>query len=99
MSSQLTTVGPRGARAPVNRDEVLLEVEDLRVTFKRKGGPPTHAVDGVSYAVKPGEVVGVVGESGSGKSVTSLAVMGLLPTRGVQISGRGALPRPQPAGR
>ncbi len=85
--SQLTTVGPRGARAPVNRDEALLEIKDLHVTFSRRGGPATHAVDGVSYAVKPGEIVGVVGESGSGKSVTSLAIMGLLPRRGVQISG------------
>ena len=87
MSSQLTTVGPRGARSPVNRDEVLLEIKNLSVTFQRRGGKPTHAVDGVSYAVKPGEIVGVVGESGSGKSVTSLALMGLLPRRGVQISG------------
>jgi peptide/nickel transport system ATP-binding protein len=85
--SQLTAVGPRGPRAPVNRDEVLLEIKNLSVTFSRKGTRPTRAVDGVSYAVKPGEVVGVVGESGSGKSVTSLAIMGLLPKRGVQVSG------------
>ena len=87
MSSQLTTVGPRGARDPVNRDEVLLEIKNLSVTFTRRGTQPTRAVDGVSYAVKPGEIVGVVGESGSGKSVTSLAIMGLLPKRGVEITG------------
>ena len=75
--SQLTTVGSRGSRAPVNRDEVLLEIKNLSVTFSRKGTRSTRAVDGVSYAVKPGEVVGVVGESGSGKSVTSLAIMRL----------------------
>jgi peptide/nickel transport system ATP-binding protein len=52
----------------------LLEVEDLRVAF----GAST-AVDGVSFSVDEGKVVGLVGESGCGKSVTSLAIMGLLP--------------------
>jgi peptide/nickel transport system ATP-binding protein len=65
----------------------VLEVEDLAVTFERKGEPPTRAVDGVSFAVGPGETVGLVGESGCGKSVTSLAIMGLLPRRGVSVSG------------
>ena len=46
---------------------------------------------------KPGEVVGIVGESGSGKSVTSLAIMGLLPEPGRPGQRRGALPRAQPA--
>ncbi|GAA1844533.1 ABC transporter ATP-binding protein [Microlunatus capsulatus] len=82
------TLVRRSARGPVDRNEVLLQVEDLRVTFQRRGGPATRAVDGVSFAVRPGEVVGIVGESGSGKSVTSMAVMGLLPTRGVQVSGK-----------
>ncbi len=65
----------------------VLEVEDLRVRFQRRGEAPTLAVDGVSFAVAPGETVGLVGESGCGKSVTSLATMGLLPTRGVQVTG------------
>ncbi|MEV3935341.1 ABC transporter ATP-binding protein [Glycomyces sp. NPDC049804] len=52
----------------------LLEVEDLRVAFGA-----SVAVDGVSFSVDEGKVVGLVGESGCGKSVTSLAVMGLLP--------------------
>jgi peptide/nickel transport system ATP-binding protein len=65
----------------------VLEVEDLAVTFDRKGETPTLAVDGVSFAVGPGETVGLVGESGCGKSVTSLAIMGLLPRRGVSVSG------------
>ena len=66
---------------------MLLEIKNLSVTFTRRGARPTKAVDGVSYSVKPGEIVGIVGESGSGKSVTSLAIMGLLPKRGVQVTG------------
>ncbi|RZU51357.1 peptide/nickel transport system ATP-binding protein [Krasilnikovia cinnamomea] len=59
--------------------EPLLRVEDLSVTFRSPAGPLT-AVRGISYDVRPGEVLGIVGESGSGKSVSSLAVMGLLPS-------------------
>ncbi|MFI9553241.1 dipeptide ABC transporter ATP-binding protein [Nonomuraea endophytica] len=60
----------------------ILEVKDLTVTFP--GG--IEAVRGVNYSVSRGEVLGIVGESGSGKSVTSLAVMGLLPRNAV-VSG------------
>ena len=66
----------------------LLEVHDLRVVFQRRGEPATIAVDGVSFDVEAGQVVGLVGESGCGKSVTSMAIMRLLPRRGVQVSGR-----------
>ncbi|GAA1247748.1 ABC transporter ATP-binding protein [Pseudonocardia aurantiaca] len=65
----------------------LLSVRDLRVAFQRKGEPETVAVDGVSFDVAPGQVVGLVGESGCGKSVTSMAIMRLLPSRGVRVSG------------
>ncbi|MCU1652385.1 MAG: dipeptide/oligopeptide/nickel transporter ATP-binding protein, partial [Pseudonocardia sp.] len=74
----------------------LLRVRDLRVTFggtgrRRRGRTPeTVAVDGVSFDVSPGQVVGLVGESGCGKSVTSLAIMGLLPKRGVRVTGSAA---------
>ncbi|MER7011071.1 ABC transporter ATP-binding protein [Saccharopolyspora sp. NPDC000359] len=65
----------------------LLEVRDLSVVFARKGEPPVTAVDGISFDVEPGRTVGLVGESGCGKSVTSLAIMGLLPQRGAEVSG------------
>ncbi|WP_034590903.1 ABC transporter ATP-binding protein [Hamadaea tsunoensis] len=67
----------------------LLEVEDLGVTFR--GDREVRAVDGVSFTVDAGEVTGLVGESGCGKSVTSLALIGLLPkqnTRRVRVDGR-----------
>ena len=59
-------------------DRPLLDVANLSVTFTSEAGPVT-AVRDLSYQVYPGEVLGIVGESGSGKSVSSLAVMGLLP--------------------
>jgi len=82
----LTTAGRR-TRSRVNRGENLLEIEDLSVVFTRRGARPFRAVDGVTFSVRAGEIVGVVGESGSGKSVSSMAVMGLLPRRGAQVSG------------
>ena len=66
----------------------LLDVRDLEVVFTRKDRRDVRAVDGVSFTVDRGETVGLVGESGSGKSVTSLAVMGLLPDRGVRVGGQ-----------
>lgn len=65
----------------------LLEVRDLSITFTSRGRRPVHAVDGLSLTVEPGQSIGLVGESGCGKSITSLAIMGLLPKRGVEISG------------
>ncbi len=67
--------------------DALLSVRDLRVVFGKKGQRTTTAVDEVSFDVRPGEHLGLVGESGSGKSVTSLAVMRLLPRHGVTVSG------------
>ncbi|TCC44689.1 ABC transporter ATP-binding protein [Kribbella capetownensis] len=64
----------------------ILRFEDLTVDFT-VGGTTHRAVDNVSFAVRPGEVLAVVGESGSGKSVTSLAALGLLPSNAT-VGGR-----------
>jgi len=65
----------------------ILEVEDLRVRFQTSRGPFT-AVDGVSFALEPGERLGLIGESGSGKSTIALAVMRLIKPPGEIADGR-----------
>ena len=64
----------------------LLNVQDLRVHFHiaAKG---RNAVDGVSFSLEDGEILGLVGESGSGKSVTAMSISGLLPRRQAEVSG------------
>ncbi|MFL6001539.1 MAG: ABC transporter ATP-binding protein [Nocardioides sp.] len=69
------------------RADVLLSVRDLAVTFGLRGQKSVTAVDEVSFDIRPGQHVGLVGESGSGKSVSALAIMGLLPKRGVEVRG------------
>jgi peptide/nickel transport system ATP-binding protein/oligopeptide transport system ATP-binding protein len=87
----------RGELAPLNRgylmpdgpapvQEPVLDVQGLKTVFKTRSGE-VHAVNDVSFDVRPGELLGVVGESGSGKSVTMMSLIGLLPSPPADIRG------------
>jgi peptide/nickel transport system ATP-binding protein len=64
----------------------VLAIEGLRTFIKQRAGV-VRAVDGVSFAIEPGETVGLVGESGCGKTMTGLSIMGLLPHGGFIADG------------
>ncbi len=66
---------------------LVLEVEDLRTNFGTRDGA-VHAVNGVSFALREGELLGVVGESGSGKSVTMMSLLRLIPSPPAHITAR-----------
>jgi ABC-type glutathione transport system ATPase component len=68
----------------------LLDVTDLRVSFHTRTGV-YRAVDGISFQLNPGEILGIVGESGSGKSVSCLSLLGLIPQPPGRIEGGRAL--------
>lgn len=68
-------------------DNVILKVEDLK-TYFFTGRGVVKAVDGVSFDVRRGEIVGLVGESGCGKSITCLSIMRLVPSPGKIVSGK-----------
>ncbi|WP_336041404.1 ABC transporter ATP-binding protein [Acinetobacter dispersus] len=69
----------------------LLQVEDLRVSFKGENKQWIETVKGISFSIPKNKTVALVGESGSGKSVTSLAVMGLLPKGQSQIAAQSRI--------
>ncbi len=68
----------------------LLDLQHLNIDFKGENGV-VHAVSDVSFTLEKGKTIGIVGESGSGKSVTSLALMGLLPSGISKITSGQAL--------
>ena len=83
------------SRVDAGTAEPMLAVEDLRVQFTR-GGRRINAVNGLSYEMVPGKMMAIIGESGSGKSVSSRALMGLLPptatiTGSIRFDGRELL--------
>jgi len=67
-------------------EESVLSVENLETVFHTSSGA-VHAVNGVSFSLRPGELLGVVGESGSGKSVTMMSLLRLLPMPPGEIRG------------
>ena len=67
-------------------DKRILQVTDLSIAFRRKDSV-TAAVDGITFSLDQGEILGIVGESGSGKSVTALSILRLIPFPEGEISG------------
>ena len=65
----------------------LLEVTNLSTRFVTEGGE-FAAVDGISFSIEAGKTLAIVGESGCGKSVTSLSIMGLVPSPPARVTGR-----------
>src|SRR5690554_4389981 len=78
---KICCVRPRWKRCPMPAEPVL-NVENLSIRFR---GQPIDLIDGVSFGIEAGQTLCLVGESGCGKSVTSLAVMGLLPPRAANV--------------
>src|SRR3954470_319979 len=66
--------------------EQILAVENLKTSFRTPDGI-VRAVDGVSWTLAKGEILGVVGESGCGKSMTALSIMGLVPAPPGRVEG------------
>ncbi|MDH6233688.1 peptide/nickel transport system ATP-binding protein [Mesorhizobium soli] len=88
---------PKDAEAPAKPDAnaPVVDVENLVVRFDIKGGilqrpiKRVHAVEGVSFQIKPGETLSLVGESGCGKSTTGKALLNLIPWRGnIRVGGK-----------
>lgn len=84
-SSQVTAIPTVNGRRPA--DDLLLEVRDLRTYFPLHEGT-VRAVDGASYTIRRGRILGIVGESGCGKSVTAQSILRIVPPPGRIVSGQ-----------
>ncbi|HEY9055098.1 MAG TPA: ABC transporter ATP-binding protein [Rectinemataceae bacterium] len=85
-----TTAGAVSGSAAAGAKKALLEVRDLRTSIRTAHGT-FPAVDGVSFILQRGTILGIVGESGSGKSMLALSLLGLLPRAGRIESGEALL--------
>jgi peptide/nickel transport system ATP-binding protein/oligopeptide transport system ATP-binding protein len=81
---QKTTITTDWEQSMPDGAQAVLHVEGLKTVFRVRGGE-VHAVNSVSFDIKPGELLGVVGESGSGKSVTMMSLLGLLPSPPAEV--------------
>ena len=70
-----------------NNTSLLLDVRNLSVDFVTENEPPAHAIEGVSFTLRQGGVLGIVGESGCGKTTLMLALLRLLAATGRIVSG------------
>jgi len=98
--TRLSKLGSEKVASEAMKIKPLLSVRDLFVSFPSKGGAKSNVVGGLSYEIAEGETLGIVGESGCGKTMTSLALMGLIPGNGevggsIHFDGRNLVDQTQ----